>query len=317
MSFYASESDTLQTTVQNTVECSGIGLHSGSVVRMRILPAPEGTGIVFKRVDVDRNVCLVPARYDLVADTRLGTTLRNKFGVSVATVEHLMAALWGMGIDNAIIELDAPEVPIMDGSSEPFLALLKEAGVRALSAPRVYLRVIRPVEVREGESLARVEPLLADEEGMVLDVTIDFDHAVVGRSRAVYDFSEVTFNDTMADARTFGFEHEVAQLRSCGLALGGSLENAIVVGRDRVLNEEGLRHDDEFLRHKALDCVGDLFLARHRLLGRFTFLRPGHAVNNALLRALYAQADAYVLGIAEPRTVQPVVQPRLAVGAYF
>lgn len=294
----------LQTTLKHPVTCSGIGLHSGKTVAMRLLPAGADHGIVFVRSDVERKHSHVPARYDLVADTRMGTTLRNKHGVSIATVEHLMAALWGMGIDNAAIEIDAPEVPIMDGSSEPFIQLLEAAGVAKLSVPRRILRVLREVEVSEGLSTARVAPYEGEDFGCSLDIEIDFDHALIRRQRAVYDFSGVTFKQALGSARTFCFAHEVEALQAAGLARGGSLANAIVLGKEGILNEEGLRFNDEFLRHKALDCVGDLFLAPHRIEGAFTFSRPGHGINNKLLRALMADEGAWTLGTAAERTLR-------------
>ncbi len=288
-----------QTTLGNKVSCSGIGLHSGSQVNMTIHPTKADTGIVFRRLDVPSDVALVPARFDAVCETRLGTTIRNQHGIAVSTIEHLMAAIWGVGIDNAIIDLDGPEVPIMDGSSEPFVFMLECAGLAQLSAPRKVLRVLKTIEVREGtpgnESIARVQPNVEGDEGCILGIEIQFNNTVVGQQSSHYDFREVTFKQTLSRARTFGFEHEVTAMRQMGLALGGSLENAIVVGKDAILNEEGLRYDDEFVRHKALDCLGDLYLAGLRIDAKFDFLRPGHSINNKLLRALLADETAYVM----------------------
>lgn len=284
-----------QTTLGNKVSCSGIGLHSGSQVNMTIYPANADTGIVFKRLDVPSDVAAIPAQYDLVCETRLGTTLRNRHGIAVATVEHLMAALWGVGIDNAVVELDGPEVPIMDGSSEPFVFMLECAGVVPLAAPRKVLRVLKTVEVRDGESVARVQPNVEGDEGCTLGIEIEFNSPLIRQQSSQYDFREVTFKQTLSRARTFGFEHEVAALRTMGLALGGSLDNAIVVGKDAILNHEGLRYSDEFVRHKALDCLGDLYLAGCRIDARFEFLRPGHAINNKLLRSLFADENAFVM----------------------
>lgn len=283
---------THQTTLRNSVTCQGIGLHSGASVRLNLHPARENHGIVFRRLDVEGKTARIPARYDLVSDTRLGTTLKNRHGVSVSTVEHLMAALWGMGVDNALVELDGPEVPIMDGSSEPFIALIEEAGLRNLAAARKVIRILKPVEIAEGKSTARVDPLAG---GMALDVEIDYDHHIVTRAHSLYDFRLTSFADVLAQARTFGFAHEVDYLRAHGLARGGSLENAVVVGENGIINAEGLRMPDEFIRHKALDCVGDLFLAGARIEGMFSFLRPGHGVNNKLLRALMADKTAWKL----------------------
>ena len=290
---------TKQTTLGNKVSCSGIGLHSGSQVNMTIYPAKADTGIVFRRLDVAAEVALVPARFDLVADTRLGTTIRNQHGITVATIEHLMAAIWGVGIDNAVVELDGPEVPIMDGSSEPFVFMLECAGLSSLAAPRKVLRVLKSIEVRDGESVARVQPNHEGDEGCILGIEIQFNNPVINRQASRYDFREVTFKQSLSRARTFGFEHEVTALRNMGLALGGSLDNAIVVGKDAILNQDGLRYQDEFVRHKALDCLGDLYLAGCRIDARFEFLRPGHAINNKLLRAIFADETAYVMADAD------------------
>lgn len=266
---------------------------------MTVYPAKAGTGIVFRRLDVPSEIALVPARYDAVHETRLGTTIRNKHGIAVATIEHLMAAIWGLGIDNAVVELDGPEVPIMDGSSEPFVFMLECAGLATLKEPRKILRVLKTIEVREGpegnESVATVGPNVEGEEGCTLGIEIEFNNPVIKQQSSHYDFREVTFKQSLSRARTFGFEHEVTAMRKMGLALGGSLDNAIVVGKDAVLNKEGLRYEDEFVRHKALDCLGDLYLAGCRMDARFEFLRPGHSINNKLLRALLADETAYVM----------------------
>jgi len=294
-----------QNTIANKVSCSGIGLHSGREVALTLYPTAANTGIVFKRLDVSKEQSLVPARYDLVSETRLGTTIRNKYGVGVSTIEHLMAALWGAGVDNVLVELNDSEVPIMDGSSEPFTFMLECAGLEALKAPRRILRMLKTVEVREGDSVARISPNLEGEEGSVLDIEIDFKHAAIKRQVASYDFRDVTFKQALSRARTFGFEHEVEEMRKAGLALGGSLDNAIVVGKEGVLNKDGLRYNDEFVRHKALDCLGDLFLAGYRIDARFNFVRPGHAINNALLRAIFADDTAYAVS-ADSKRVQPM-----------
>lgn len=294
-----------QTTLANRVSCTGVGLHSGKQTRLTLRPAVPDSGIVFKRMDVDSAQGIVPARYDLVVDTRLGTTIRNQYGVAVSTIEHIMAALWGAGVDNALIEIDGPEVPIMDGSSEPFMFLIECAGVVQQPRRRRMITILKPVEVREGKSIARVEPNKEGEEGCVLSIAIDFDSAVIRRQQSVYDFRETTFKQSLSRARTFGFDHEVEALQKQGLALGGSLDNAIVVSKDGVLNEGGLRYDDEFVRHKALDCVGDLFLAGLRIDGHFTFSRPGHGINNVLLRALLADSTAY--SVADPEALPEAV----------
>jgi UDP-3-O-[3-hydroxymyristoyl] N-acetylglucosamine deacetylase len=302
----------LQTTLGNKVSCSGTGLHSGSQVNMVIYPASANTGIVFKRLDVESEHALVPARFDRVCETRLGTTISNTHGITVSTVEHLMAAFWGVGIDNAVVELDGPEVPIMDGSSEPFVFMLECSRVVKLSEPRKILRVLKKIEVRDGQngtaSVASVNSNAVGDEGCTISIEIEFNHSAINKQSSRYDFNEVSFKQTLSRARTFGFEHEVLALREAGLALGGSLENAIVVGKDGVLNEEGLRYSDEFVRHKALDCLGDLYLCGYRIEGHFDFVRPGHAINNKLLRALFADQSAYE--IVESGLLQETTFPR-------
>ncbi len=306
---------TMQTTLENKVSCSGVGLHSGSQINLVVYPAPADTGIVFKRTDVAAKQALIPALYDNVCDTRLGTTIRNRHGVTVSTIEHLMAAFWGVGIDNAIVELDGPEVPIMDGSSEPFVFMLECAHIAQLSKARRTLRILKAVEVREGESVARITPNLEMEEGCIMGIEIQFNDKVIKRQVSEYDFRETTFKKALARARTFCFEQEVNALRQMGRALGGSLDNAIVVGAEGVLNEGGLRYNDEFVRHKALDCLGDLFLAGYRIDARLDFLRPGHGINNKLLRAVFADKTAFA--ITEPGKIEvifPYVQE--AIQAY-
>jgi len=304
-----------QTTVSNKVSCQGVGLHSGKQVVMNILPAAAGSGIIFKRTDIAAEKSLVPARFDAVCETKLGTTIRNDYGITVSTIEHLMAALWGVGIDNALIELDGPEVPIMDGSSEPFVFMLECAGIASLHAPRRILRILKAVEVHDGDSNARISPNKEGDCGMMLNIEIDFNHSVIGKQMAEYDFRDITFKQSVSRARTFGFEHEVTALRSMGLALGGSLDNAVVVGKDSILNQEGLRYSDEFVRHKALDCVGDLFLAGARIDGVVSVTRPGHAINNSLLRAVFADESAYVIE-SEGEIAPVLTAPRVANRAY-
>lgn len=279
-----------QTTLHYPVSCNGTALHSGAQVSLSLHPAPAGHGIVFKRRDVAAAAALVPARYDAVCDTRLGTTIRNEAGTTVMTVEHLMAALWGCGIDNALIELDGPEIPIMDGSSEPFVFLIECAGIETLDAPRRVLELRRTVAVEEDGATAVIHPA----EALSLDITIQFDHARIRTQRAFYDFAHTGFKQTLCRARTFGFVRDVEALRKAGLARGGSLHNAIVLNDEEVLNAEGLRYQDEFVRHKALDCAGDYFLCGGFLHGAVTTFRPGHRINNLLLRAIFADAENYV-----------------------
>ena len=278
-----------QHTVAAQVSCVGVSLHSGDMVNMFLRPAGPNTGIVFVRNDIEGATNVVPATFDAVTETTLGTTIANKHGVSVSTIEHLMAAIWGAGIDNLRVEMDGPEVPIMDGSSEPFTFLLECAGRVQQRAARRVVEVLKEVRVEEGGSTASIKP--ADD--FVLEVEIAFNHALIGSQKARYDFSETTFRQSLARARTFGFARDVEKMRSMGLALGGSLHNAIVVGEDEILNEGGLRYADEFVRHKALDCVGDYFLAGALIQGEVATRRPGHGINNKLLRALFADASNY------------------------
>jgi UDP-3-O-[3-hydroxymyristoyl] N-acetylglucosamine deacetylase len=278
-----------QTTLASPIRCNGVALHSGDQVTLVINPAPVHHGIVFQRTDMEGERAFVPARYDLVSETMLGTTLKNEFGVTIATVEHLMAALWGMGVDNALIQLEGPEIPIMDGSSEPFVFLIECAGLKTQDVSRRVIEVLKPVTVQEGNSTATLSPA----EGFTIDITISFPHPAIGTQHAVYDFSKTSFKQSLCRARTFGFVQEVEKMHRMGLALGGSLKNAIVIGDQGVVNEEGLRYADEFVRHKALDAVGDYFLAGGFLQGHVTTSKPGHGINNKLLRALFADAENY------------------------
>lgn len=279
------------------------------MVDMQILPAPENTGIIFVRRDVEEGRNSVPATYDRVTETTLGTTIANEFGVTVSTIEHVMAALWGAGIDNALIEVDGPEVPIMDGSSEPFIFLIDCADRVEQNAAKRVIEVLKPITVQEKESTATLSPA----EGFVLDIAIDFPHKLINRQQAVYDFAITSFKQALCRARTFGFARDVEKMRSMGLALGGSLHNAIVLADDGILNEGGLRYNDEFVRHKALDCVGDYFLAGGMLQGNIETLRPGHGINNKLLRALFSDPSNYrIIEAKAPAKVVPHIQKESA-----
>ncbi len=289
-----------QTTLAGSVTCSGIGLHSGKSVNLTLHPADADTGVQFVRLDVAEEHSVVSAYYLGVSDTVLGTTIRNSHGVSVSTIEHLMAALWGMGVDNVIATLDGPEIPIMDGSSEPFVFLIECAGVKALSAHRDTLEVLKKVTVREGQSSATIRPF----DGFALNIAIDYQGTAIPRQRASYDFSTQSFKHALCRARTFGFAADVEKLQAKGLARGGSLDNAIVVGDKNILNDGGLRYNDEFVRHKALDCVGDYFLSGLRIRGAVTTVRPGHSINNTLLRTLLADRSAWRL-ISRASTAAP------------
>lgn len=287
MSFFTASP--FQTSLQYAVTCHGVALHSGADVTMTLHPAPADHGIRFKRTDIEGTENIVIPRHDAVCDTKLGTTIANADGVKVMTIEHLMAAFYGCGIDNALVELNGPEIPIMDGSSEPFVFLLECAGVEVLETPRHYLEIKRTIAVEEGGSMAVIKP----HDSLALDITIQFDHEQIQTQRASYDFAKTSFKQSLARARTFGFRKDVEALRQIGLARGGSLHNAIVLDDHQILNQEGLRFSDEFVRHKALDCLGDFMLAGGHILGAVTTIRPGHGINNRLLHAIFAHADNY------------------------
>jgi len=284
-----SESMRMQRTLKGVTRTTGVGLHTGARVELTLRPAAPDTGIVFHRVDLPVPVT-IPALAENVGDTRLSSTLKLG-GTSISTVEHLMSALAGLGIDNLHVDVAGPELPIMDGSAGPFVFLLQSAGVEEQNAPKKYLRVRAPVEVREGDKWARFEP----HDGFRLDFTIDFPHPVFGSENrhVVIDFAENSYVKEVARARTFGFMQDVEAMRSAGLALGGSLQNAVVLDETRVLNREGLRYDNEFVKHKVLDAIGDLYLLGHPLVGQYTAFKSGHALNNALARALVARPEAF------------------------
>lgn len=280
---------TQQRTLKNTIRATGVGLHSGDKVYMTLRPAPVDHGIVFRRVDLDP-VVEVPADADLVTETTLCTGL-SVGPAKVQTVEHLMSALAGLGIDNAIIDVSAAELPIMDGSAGPFVFLLQSAGIIEQPAPKRFIRILHPVEVREGDKVARFEPW----QGYRLDFTIQFDHPMIPakQSHASLDFSTEAYIREVSRARTFGFMRDLEYMRERNLGLGGSMDNAIVLDEYRVLNEDGLRYVDEFVRHKILDAVGDLYLAGGPILGAYTGFKSGHALNNKLVRALLADSTAW------------------------
>ncbi len=278
-----------QATLARAIACSGTALHSGAEITLTLKPAPADHGIVLRRTDLGTRASRdIPARYDHVVDTRLCTVLANPEGARVATVEHVLAALAGAGIDNALVEVNGPEMPIMDGSSEPFTFLLGCAGVVIQPATRRYVRIERPIRVSEGDSAVELSP----GTGRAIEVEIDFTSGAIGRQLAALDLACEDFS-AVAPARTFGFAHEVEAMRQAGLARGGSLANAIVVEGDRVLNPEGLRSHDEFARHKLLDAVGDLALAGAPILGLYRGVRPGHRINNLALRGLFADPEAW------------------------
>jgi UDP-3-O-[3-hydroxymyristoyl] N-acetylglucosamine deacetylase len=314
-SVVSSNSTIRQHTLKASISCSGVGLHSGTRVTMTLHPAEPNTGIRFHRTDISGGGATVPALWSSVGDTRLNTCLTDDRGHQVRTVEHLMAALAGTGIDNALIDISGPEVPAMDGSAAPFLFLVECAGMVEQDAPRRAIKVLRRVMVRDGDKVAELLP----GTGFSVEVTIDFTAAAIRRQRATLVMAGGAFKTEIGRARSFGFEQEVSALRAAGLALGGSLENAVVISSDgqRVLNEEGLRFEDEFVRHKILDAVGDLSLAGAPIIGHFRGTRCGHGINNRLLRALFADDKAWTLVPMEPTDMRaaPVYVPRHAAAA--
>ena len=278
-----------QRSLKNMIRATGVGLHTGAKVYMTLRPAPVDTGIVFRRVDLDRPVEIRGEPY-AVGDTRLSSGL-EKGGVRISTVEHLMSALAGLGVDNAYVDLTAAEVPIMDGSAGPFVFLLQSAGIEEQNAPKKFVRVLKPVEVKEGDKWVRFEPF----NGFKLTMSIDFAHPIFDKTRqsVTVDFSTTSYTKEVSRARTFGFMQDVETMRSQGLALGGSLDNAIVMDEYRVLNTDGLRYEDEFVKHKVLDAIGDLYLLGHPLIGAFSGHKSGHALNNRLLRRLVEDKTAW------------------------
>jgi UDP-3-O-[3-hydroxymyristoyl] N-acetylglucosamine deacetylase len=278
-----------QRTLKNVIRATGVGLHTGDKVYMTLRPAAVDAGIVFRRVDLAEPV-EIRSRCENVGDTRLSTTL-VKGDVRIATIEHLLSAIAGLGIDNAYVDLSAPEVPIMDGSAGPFVFLLQSAGIVEQDAPKRFIRIKRAVEVRDGDKIARFEPY----DGFRLGFTIEFNHPAIptSQSRAEVEFSTENYIREVSRARTFGFMHDLEYMRDRNLGLGGSMDNAIVLDDFRVLNDDGLRYADEFVRHKILDAVGDLYLAGHPVIGAFEGFKSGHALNNALVRALLADRSAW------------------------
>ena len=299
-----------QRTLKNSIKATGVGLHTGDKVLLNLRPAAPNTGIVFRRTDLDP-VAEIEARADHVGDTSLSTTL-IKNGVRVSTVEHLLSAFAGLGIDNAYVDVSAPEVPIMDGSAAPFVFLIQSAGIVEQNAPKRFVRILKPVQVTDGEKKAAFVPF----DGFKVSFGIEFDHpAFVDRPKtASIDFSSTSFVREVSRARTFGFLNDIEMLRENNLAMGGSLDNAVVVDDYRVINEDGLRYDDEFVKHKILDAIGDLYLLGHSLIGAFHGYKSGHALNNQLLLALLADESAWEEVIFEEEQGAPIsyVQPATA-----
>jgi len=278
-----------QRTLKNIVRATGVGLHTGDKVYLALRPAPTNSGIIFRRVDLDPVVEIKADPY-AVGDTRLSSCLERD-GTRVQTVEHLMSALAGLGIDNLYVDLTSGEIPIMDGSASPFVFLLQSAGIEEQPAAKKFIRIKKPVEVKQNDKWVRFDPY----NGFRVDFSIDFRHPVFAHSnkRVIVDFEHTSYIKEVSRARTFGFMHDVENMRAQGLALGGSLDNAIVMDDYRVLNTDGLRYEDEFVKHKALDAIGDLYLLGHPIIGAYSAYKSGHALNNALLRQLMDDAAAW------------------------
>jgi len=285
------QSGAFQHTVRAPAVFAGVGVHTGAYTRVAVRPAGADAGIIFVRTDIADRDNRVPVSAEAVCKTQLGTVIENAAGVTVATIEHLMAALVMLGIDNAVVELDGPEMPIMDGSSLPFVQILERAGKRTLNVPRRFIEILDVVEVRDGDKRGALKPAMRFEVAF----EISFPSAAIGRQSIDLPMDEHAFRRELADCRTFGFLHEVEALRAMGLARGGAMDNCVVIEGDRVLNPEGLRRPDEFVRHKALDAIGDLYVLGAPIIGRFEGELAGHGVNNQLVRALLARPDAWRL----------------------
>ncbi|PQJ90056.1 MULTISPECIES: UDP-3-O-acyl-N-acetylglucosamine deacetylase [Aliivibrio] len=292
-----------QRTLKSIVQMTGVGLHSGRKVTLTLRPAASNTGVIYRRTDLNPPVDF-PADPESVRDTMLCTALVNDEGVRISTVEHLNAALAGMGIDNVVIEVDAPEIPIMDGSASPFVYLLQSAGIEELNTAKKFIRIKKPVRIEDGDKWAEIRPY----NGFRLDFTIDFNHPAIESDdqKLVFDFSSQSFIKDISRARTFGFMRDIEYLQSQNLCLGGSFDCAIVLDDYRILNEDGLRFDNEFVTHKVLDAVGDLYMCGHSILGELSAYKSGHALNNQLLRAVLADQEAWEWTTIEDEQESPV-----------
>ncbi len=292
-----------QCTLKNVIKALGVGLHSGRKASLSLRPAPANTGIVFRRVDLDE-VVEIRACPENVGDTTLSTTLRRG-DVCVSTIEHLLSAMAGLGIDNAYVDVSAPEVPIMDGSAGPFVFLLQSAGIEQQNAAKKFIRIRKPIAVEDGNKWARFEPF----EGFKVSFSIEFDHPAFHKrvSKATVDFSTISFVKEVSRARTFGFMRDLERLRENNLALGGNMDNAIILDDYRVLNEDGLRYEDEFVKHKVLDAIGDLYLLGHSVIGCFSGHKSGHELNNRLLKALVADESAWDIATFDDPIDLPIV----------
>ncbi|MFK8080862.1 MAG: UDP-3-O-acyl-N-acetylglucosamine deacetylase [Granulosicoccus sp.] len=308
-----------QRTLKNTIRATGVGLHTGKKVFLSIGPAPVDTGIVFRRTDVTP-AAVIPTNALSVRNTQLATRLYNQDDVHVSTIEHVMAAFAGLGIDNCYVDVSANEIPIMDGSAAPFVFLIQSAGIQEQTAAKQFIRITKPVEVRVDDKWARFEPY----NGFKVDFTIDFDHPVFKKDsqRLCVDFATTSFVKDISRARTFGFMRDIEELRKNNLALGGSVENAIVIDDYRILNTEGLRYKNEFVRHKILDGIGDIYLMGHSMIGAFSGYKSGHELNNLLVREMLKQEQSWEKVVFDKESIgsspvvydQPLAQPIEAVG---
>ena len=292
-----------QRTLKEIVKTTGVGLHSGRKVTLTLRPAATNTGVIYRRTDVNPPVDF-PADPESVRDTMLCTALVNDQGIRISTVEHLNAALAGMGIDNIIVEVDAPEIPIMDGSASPFVFLLQQAGVEEQNAAKRFIRIKKPVRFEDGDKWAEFKPF----NGFRMDFEIEFNHPAIesDEQRLVFDFSSKRFVKEISRARTFGFMRDIEYLQSQNLVLGGSFDNAIVLDDYRILNEEGLRFENEFVTHKVLDAIGDLYMCGHPIIGEFRAFKSGHGLNNQLLRSVLADQEAWEWVTFEEEQTSPV-----------
>jgi UDP-3-O-[3-hydroxymyristoyl] N-acetylglucosamine deacetylase len=280
-----------QHTLSETFSVTGVGVHSGAPATLTVHAAPVNNGITFIRTDITDRDNVIAARFDSVTDTRLCTVLANKAGATVSTVEHVLSAFAALGVDNAVVEIDGPEIPIMDGSAAPFVKALDRAGLARQKTPRKVIVIKKTISVQDGDK----EVILSPADGQYFGFEIAFDNALIGRQKYLHKMKESSYRAEISSARTFGFLHEVEALRKMGLARGGSLDNAIVVDGDKVLNPDGLRYKNEFVRHKVLDAIGDIYLAGFQIIGHYHGVKAGHAMNNKILHALFADPTAYAL----------------------
>lgn len=282
-----------QVTIQRPIKFSGIGIHSGKISNVKISPSEPDSGITFIRTDIDSSKNVIKASFDNVISTKLGTSLTNKHNIKVSTVEHLMAGLWAASIDNCLIEIDNEEIPIFDGSCEPFIFIVDCAGKKHQYNLKKFLKINKKISYEEIDAGHKVSCSLEPDRGFSVDLAIEFENKVIGSQNYSFSYLDNDFKTSISRARTFGLEKEVKAMNAMGLGLGGSLDNAIVVGEKEILNNDGLRFDNEFVRHKILDSVGDLYLSGYPILGKFTGFRSGHTANNKLLRKVFANKDSY------------------------